>query len=544
MLERLIADSRALEEALDNYLQTVRTIRDLYVDAQPITTISPKLAAALAAQFSIIGTFKEKLDLTKRVAGRSMNTSSSLVPIHMLPSEILTCVFKLALDTSSSPYHSDVGWYRDFQMVISVCSYWHQVAFDLPDLWTHIDLQVTVKQDDEIDDYFMIPNFNLAKFQVTNCAQMRLDVHIIDDTSIASPGHSTTCTSLVPFIASIAPRVRSLIFEAWIPPAYRCVLTALFNNCTPGKFSALVTRIDLSEIYFLDTKANPELSGSDLLFEVDEKHLDEVYQGMTVLELGSVYPRWSSMGYRGPTELRLKGGHTGVTERQLVEALKRCPGLRVLECAIHLTGSLGIDEPVDPIPLNDLEVVNLGLNEYWRADNILRWLAPGAKPLQLSITEADFSRPHLVPFLARSNITKLYLQECDLINTSAMHCVHHLPRLQTMVLAYTRAAAKQRPQPCYRDDRSENVPSSLETLYILDHHCVDSGPFQGVLSLKSLRHVVFYCCNFGSPERFLSELSLLNPRVDLRIVPEDEFNPAGEWELFSPKDFFGNIYYF
>ncbi|KAG8747951.1 hypothetical protein FRC11_012205 [Ceratobasidium sp. 423] len=530
MLEQLNSASKALETALDFYLQTSRGIHDLYVDGQPINTIPSGLAAALAKQLPIIDLFREKLNLTAVFSGRSMNASPSLVPIHILPPEILTRIFKSVLDNNPHS-HSLRGWSRNIQDLISICTYWREVAFDSPVLWTHIDLLVQVGHTDHIP---MVPNLDVAKVYVERTAQMLLDVHIIDQTSEVAPEHDAACTLLVSFLASIAPRVRSLTFEARHPRPYSPIFTALFNNCDPGTLTTLVTRTDPGYIDYLDTEIDhdPELNPRILLVDVSRKRLDEIYLGLTVLELGYVYPRWTSSAYHGLTELRLKSGWIPeITESQFVTALEHSPGLRVLECAIRLAHSLEMDKTVEPIPLNDLEVVNLGRNDSSEAEAIVRWLLPGSNPLQLLISRADFYGPCLLAFLARSNITRVYLQECQVENTGAMHFVHHLPHLQTLVLAHVPGGWNPK-QP---ETPSEELSDSLETLYVIGHYYYNLEPLHEIISLRSLRRVVFYRSDFGPHEQFLSELSALNPGAEFRIVPGNEFNPVGDWELFSPK---------
>ncbi|KAJ1308170.1 hypothetical protein OPQ81_003886 [Rhizoctonia solani] len=523
MLERLNAASTTLETALDEYLEACRVIRETYVDDQAINTIDHDLALGLAKQVPVIESLRQKLELAKKLAGRSMNASSSLVPIHKLPSEILVRIFKLAL-SNNCHYHES----QKIHVLTSICAYWRQVACSSPALWTHIDLLVRIAPS-------LPPQFNHAKAYAKRAMPLPLEIHITDE-YLPTGDISTTLAS---FVASIAPRVASLTINSRHPHHFQPTLSELFNNCSPGVLKALTTDILMGDTIFLNPEdANQRrLDRRKWLGITSKERFNEVFLGITTLQLGSMYPSWASNAYHGLTELRLtrRGGCPNIAEFQLVMALRNSPGLRIFECAIQLTEEpWKLDGPINPVPLGDLEVVNLGENEPADVEMIVRWLAPGPKPLQLLVSDADFSAPCFTAFLSRSNITKVYTKEYGLEDMRVMRFVERLPNLQVMALGrmiriYDRGWAPKQPQ-------YKVISSKLETLHVNYHCFTKSKTLREVVSLESLRRVIFYSWE-GPNQPLLSELLQLNRRVEFEFLPWGMPSSVGEWDAITPGSF-------
>ncbi|EUC56322.1 F-box-like domain protein, putative [Rhizoctonia solani AG-3 Rhs1AP] len=524
MLERLDTASRTLEAALEEYSQTCQTIHDLYVDKHPINTIPHDLATHLAEHLHRIQSLREKLQSTENSVRHSMNTSSSLVPIHAFPLEILVRIFKLVQGGNCIGYC--LGRPPKSSALMSTCSHWRQVMINSPTLWTHIDLPIQFGDS-------MSSQISHAEVYAKRAAQMPLHVHIVERIEGSPKEHSTASASLVPFITSIAPRVQSFTLELRVPLAHRRVLRELFNNCTPGILTTLAANLRIDQTFHLDTKATPKTQMKTLLMDIPKERLEKVYSGMKILRLSHLYPHWTSSAYQGLVELRLQGVLPGeFTESQLVGALRQSPGLRILECPTRPASALNKDVQIEPIPLIDLEVVNLGYNTGLVIEEIVRWLAPGSKPLRLLIMDTGSVGPSLAAFFARSNVTHVCALEYNLGN--ALHLANYLPCLQSIVLAFwPTASRKSREQSEY--GVLDKATSALETIYIFDHHFTGLKALQDVVSLESLRRVIFYRCNIWDMEEFLSGLPTLNPRVSFQVIPDDEPDPVGTWEVFPPR---------
>ncbi|KAL5637283.1 hypothetical protein ACGC1H_001056 [Rhizoctonia solani] len=530
MLERLDKANKTLEAALDSYMKTCQDIYDIYVAGKPINRIPRDIAIDLTKQLLAIDLFKKKLELIQSVAGRCSNASPLLVPVHILPLEILARIFQLLIGDNCTD--RPAIWALNppnLQTLMRTCDRWRQVIINSPFLWTHIDLKVEC-------GYTTLPRVNYAKLCVKRVAQMPLDVHIIDLSSSEPPEHSIR-TSLVSFITSVAPRVRSFVFHLndLIPNVHS--LAAFFDNCSPGILTSLQLGLERPQdrnLVLLDAETG--VYERVLSAHLSEERFEEIFQGVIALQLDFIHPtrRWTSSAYHGLVELRLTSWVSQVTESQFVGILKQSPGLRILECATSFDDPLEKGIPVDPIPLFDLEVINLGRNESPVVEDIVRWLGPGVKPLQLLLISPTSFEACLSAFISRSNITRFYCRQRELMRV--MYFVHHLPDLKTLVLGYDWLGV--------RDKNIESkvavkgkVSSSLETLYVTDLNCFNLKRLHKAFSLESLRRVVFYRC---SPAERLEEIVLKIPvttrsRIEFVIVPKDDPNPVGEWELFSRR---------
>ncbi|KAG8750772.1 hypothetical protein FRC11_010070 [Ceratobasidium sp. 423] len=544
MLDQLNAAIITLEAAVDSYSEICQDIYAHYVDGQPVDTLPHDIASSSAKQLPIIKSFRHKLELAHIIAGRSRNASSPLVPIHSLPLEVLTRIFSLALGDNCIHHPAEFSpHYTHCPRLMSVCKYWYQVVMHSPVLWTHIDLTIRNGCDTTT------PRMNLAKLYAERAGQMTLEIHMIDLEGDALPKYSA---SLVPFFTSIAPRVSSFSLDSRYPIICRAALVALFENCTPGTLATLDMRVPRATMAYgpivLDEDAGWKPQGYEydmraITTDMSEERFEQIFRGVTVLRLGIIYPtrRWTSSVYHGLVELRIQWGvYIQVTESQFVELLRQSPRLRILEYAIKadLISPLGKDALIDPIYLNDLEVINFG-DRRRSVENIVRWLAPGSKPLQVFLRNFKLG-PCFLAFVSRSNITRLYCKfalKQDLINI-----VHHLPRLQSLALGdFQRARSPNSEGPEYNMDKK--LPSSLETLYLIGLYRHISEPLHDylqplhkVLSLESLRRVVFYRCFSDRSEEFRSTLPALDlPGAELIIAPEDGPNPVGDWELFLPR---------
>ncbi|CAE6502764.1 unnamed protein product [Rhizoctonia solani] len=542
MLGQLNVAITTLEVAVDGYLKICQDIFALYVDGQPTSTIPYGVACGFAKQLPIIESLRGKLGMAHSIVGHSRNASSSLVPIHGLPSEILSRIFSLVLGDNCINHPEEFSlYYSSSPRLMSVCKYWHQVVTHSSALWTRIDLTV-------YDGCATTaPRMDLAKLYVERAAQMTLEVHIIELGDGGSPKHTA---SLVPFLTSIAHRVSSFLLNSNTPILYRSALAALFNNCTPGTLTTLDMRIRqgartyaliLDQI--IDWRLKPSGDTRATTADTPEERFEQIFQGVNILRLGCIYPtrRWASGVYHGLVELRCQWGPSiRVTESQFVEILRQSPRLRILECSSRLDLSpLEGGAPINSIPLNDLEAVNFGDSDR-NVENIVRWLAPGSKPLQIFLRTFK-PGPHLRAFISRSNITRLYCKYPS--KEDLMNIVHRLPHLQSLALGnleWGRSSNSGESQ--YKIEKK--LPSSLVTLYLIKmghsnlHHeplRVHLRPLHTVLFLESLRHVVLYRCVSDS-EDFVSTFSELDlPRIEFAIAPEGEPNPVDDWELFSPR---------
>ncbi|KAG8727314.1 hypothetical protein FRC11_013521 [Ceratobasidium sp. 423] len=377
-----------------------------------------------------------------------------LVPINSLPSEILTRIFRLVL-VEPCTYGLYLGYLsrrkpfsrsQSSDRIAQVCSRWRGIATAYPFLWTHVDIPLAQISSPRLLSY--------AKLHVQRTGNLPLEIHVFGNGSDDwQSGHDT----FISFLEAIASRVGSLEFvidDYCRKPVHFFILEAILSHCSPEIFNQLVTRSMSSPSPFIysqleDSDDDEDNLNEDLSLELPESQIEGSFSGLSTLNLSGCYPYWSSSAYRGLVELRLAPSPNTDVEiptihkSQLIDILTASPGLRIFYFGLKLLGPATIDTATLPIPLKDLEVVNLSTEawEEWvrpyNIGDILRILGPGSKPLRLTINapgdgdELLDSADELREFFERSKVEKLCLRRVD--DFSEWMLVH-TPDVKVLVL--------------------------------------------------------------------------------------------------------------
>ncbi|KAG8796302.1 hypothetical protein FRC12_000717 [Ceratobasidium sp. 428] len=164
---------------------------------------------------------------------------------------------------------------------------------------------------------------------------------------------------------------------------------------------------------FIDNQSNYH-DNINLPFDYISKK-DYFYEPVSVLHLRGVAAPWRSSIYHKLTELRLEElGGVAPSPTQIEAVLAASPSLRSLAlCTMGLVWEKFNGLVPCPIPLNDLEVLNLGTLQDGGLNYILRLIAPGPRPLSMSIApETRGGRFHKIveEFFERSNVTGLFVK--------------------------------------------------------------------------------------------------------------------------------------
>ncbi|KAG8725201.1 hypothetical protein FRC09_006035 [Ceratobasidium sp. 395] len=92
-------------------------------------------------QMNSFAAVEGKLRRSRGILNRAIGVSGGLVPINVLPVEVLSKIFMHTIPQRNCIDTIDVDLQLSPLVVIpSVCAPWRQVALDTPTLWTHIDL--------------------------------------------------------------------------------------------------------------------------------------------------------------------------------------------------------------------------------------------------------------------------------------------------------------------------------------------------------------------------------------------------------------------
>ncbi|KAG8763179.1 hypothetical protein FRC12_008660 [Ceratobasidium sp. 428] len=143
-LDNLRAHRSALATAIQSYLVGCAELRSACSQIQHQSGIRRELEPVLlAVEAELADLASEESELRKARATLSVlrNTSSTLSPVHTLPSEILARIFLMAQSFSSRASEAkSLAPAHDFSQV---SSYWRATAINLPHLWTHICIAPT-----------------------------------------------------------------------------------------------------------------------------------------------------------------------------------------------------------------------------------------------------------------------------------------------------------------------------------------------------------------------------------------------------------------
>ncbi|KAG8708492.1 hypothetical protein FRC11_006437 [Ceratobasidium sp. 423] len=154
---------------------------------------------------------------------------------------------------------------------------------------------------------------------------------------------------------------------------------------------------------------------------LSQKQIEHGLAHLTILQASGTFADWNSVAYHGLVDLRLTPGcekwDASIKECDLIAILKASPGLRIFHFALQLKKVSPIDSSVQPIVLNDLEVLDVSAysNSHPRdtlpeVASAIQLITPGSKSLRLTIQTNNYTGlPALdavKQFFLRSRISK------------------------------------------------------------------------------------------------------------------------------------------
>ncbi|CAE6538302.1 unnamed protein product [Rhizoctonia solani] len=348
------------------------------------------------------------------VSSYPRNHSYNLAPINTLPPEILIRIFHLVLAQPCNLHllvsNGEKYYSRCPDYLAQVCALWRRIVVPSCSLWCHIDLSL----------YYPCSEALVARAgaHAARAGELPLELHIaVDD------NRSSEYNKILPLILRIAARVESLEF----------VLTGGFLGFHRRLFNLLLgqrpilTKLGIrsngnysNNFIVPDSYDRTRLEGHfwPLKLDSSEDELESSFAPLTVLHLRGVFPLWWSTAYHGLVDLRLMSTDkwSQIKEIELMTILMSSPGLRILHFGLAISHKTHTTTEVTPVYLQDLQVVKIfpdsagGKNLL--PDDVLRLLAPGAKPLRLSFADYYITDPFLVmeleQFFAQSRVTRFY----------------------------------------------------------------------------------------------------------------------------------------
>lgn len=441
MVEDMQSARKLLNDALDRYITACSAIGTTNGPSYTHKSISEELSDDVHKELDLIAS---KLTCAQVMVNRAMNNIPTHTPIHMLPSDTLSYIFQLVRDAQPGYLQEDLAPF-DLpypETLTHVCSLWRRIAIGSRTLWSYIQIS-----DSECTYSNHARLLARAKVFAARADPSPVDIRII-------PGsHSCYDVNLNKFCASVAPRIRSFDLAAESFEGRRLsVLRDWLSNCKAGPLNKLVLKRKTSHSTFerIEASESPTSSNS-LLLEMPHEYLEERLRPIGVLRLTGIYFHWTSQAYHGLVELGLfpinGGENLSITHPQLKAILAASPRLRELHFGLQITD---IPPPADlggAVSLEDLEVVNLCSMKGVHYGPLLQLLAPGTKPLQLSLnsrltSSQSFPPNEAIAFFSRSNVAKLHIESFHTEDTSTnkyqplvlLELLSYLPALQALSL--------------------------------------------------------------------------------------------------------------
>ncbi|KAG8701233.1 hypothetical protein FRC08_004207 [Ceratobasidium sp. 394] len=317
------------------------------------------------------------------------NRSTSLVPINLLPSELLARVFEL-LGHSCTDLDSPGNIPAYPETLLRVSTSWRQIALDNGRLWTRIILAQSNFPRERL--------LKRAKARLARAHESLLDLHVRGG-PVSGPG--------LELLTELAPRIRSISWRAHrhdTPSFLRENLPVLIEHGVPGSVSAL--RLSAYSPY--------QLVADPAVFRSMDR-VEEFLATIQYLTLHHVSIDWSSSAYHNLIELELSFEARFFrypTVDEFAAILLASPRLRALK--LHEFGLQPRSPPgaIIPVLLDDLEVLFLGNIQRQSLKLLLPLIQPGSRPLyvrlQVPKRSADFT--HYAQLLSRSHVVKLMVE--------------------------------------------------------------------------------------------------------------------------------------
>ncbi|KAF8740247.1 F-box-like, partial [Rhizoctonia solani] len=389
-----------LEAALDRYIEAILAQQKSY--AQEPTEV---LVRSSGHSPNLI-VFEQKIQQVKASIGLIRNSSTAIVPIHRLPSNLLSRIFIKVTDSETCKLKLDstdklpkVPIY-----LTHVCTQWRKIAIASPDLWTHMDLSPLILKKQ--------PSLSRAQAFLSRSKESPLYLHVE-----YAAEENEDVSSLNHFISPLVPRIQKLkicINLTWLVSEQRfsrSELSCFLNeDTTAGRLTMLDLSVKGTSRVFCIQAAGQKQDEDSLNLTLPEHRLDKLLLPVTALQLDRIYSPWTSKVYHGLLDLRI---HTvyDIRESELVNVFIQSPRLRVLEIKSRINFA---HAPPAPIALHSLEVLITHNLSYLELGRFLQVLDTGSSPLFMSIDSPRFDNQlnqNLVDFFSRSNVTGLCTTE-------------------------------------------------------------------------------------------------------------------------------------
>ncbi|KAG8709366.1 hypothetical protein FRC09_000718, partial [Ceratobasidium sp. 395] len=317
-------------------------------------------------------------------------SNRSMVPasINRLPPETLARIFRF----SKTYCVCDNGF--QINGLTGVCVYWRQIALEIANLWTHVDVSLQTPR-------------RLIELLLDRSKTLPIHVHFFSlepqEETIDEVNNAQTEYPIGDTIVVLEPQLRRVCTLSITSSTYRwhfvfAVLNAWSDHDNAGLLKSL--EVDRSRAF-----------GTYVLgISKRNRNIEKMLLGTGTLYLRSTVFQWDSDIYSGLVDLQLDfDNDVFIPLSRLANILAVCPALSILK----LTGLRvrGVANWVRPsIVMEHLECINLTDMKPDDASSVLSLITlPGPRAeLGVSISRASKLDDKLADFFARSKITTLF----------------------------------------------------------------------------------------------------------------------------------------
>ncbi|EUC61159.1 hypothetical protein RSOL_384490 [Rhizoctonia solani AG-3 Rhs1AP] len=485
------------------------------------------------------------------------------LPINLspLPTEVLAYIFQLVLLPRSQPCFSDN--YSETlnypEVLLWVCSRWRHVALTSPNLWSHIDIVLSSsasqraskraeafleragrcpldiyifekprrsrwplfdRSDDELSEQQSEPDDSdcskdsneYGSDLLTDGSHGSDDAHGSDDSSELDvfdflpqlPGHA-----LVKSIQFVTSTCDFIYGSRYLP-----VLKYYLANCSPGTLTKLVLQGNADD-------------GVNFIIRASEQS-EALWLPITTLHVsGGICPSYEGAALRGLTDLRLSG-RDYIHESQFANILRWSPKLRIFQFYLKMTAASIVITPVEPIHLNDLEVLDLIENRLKGAEfeMLTRWIAVGQTPLRLFLWCPLDSKP-VKKFFRRANVVELHVRLHGTSVDSLEKLLNRSSKLR--MLAVDGYGGRFEPKSETSSDDSTRSFTPIDTLHL--RFCdIRFDSLQRMIQARSIHTLTMWSCSVIK-EKYgdTSREEILGLCSTTKILTRKEFTEMENW---------------
>ncbi|KAG9087344.1 hypothetical protein FRC06_002582 [Ceratobasidium sp. 370] len=429
-----------LELAVDSFLGACATLHQ-FVDQVPASSkvlgLIEDYGLKLNDQMEVLATIAAKITQSRAILRRVINTSTILVPINVLPPEILSRIFVLTV--SSYPPTLELISHRVHPLVVipAICTQWRRLAINTRSLWSRVDVNGGQATEPKVTR-------ELGRVQLWLERAHGTALHLHFRAVFESD-------QLLPTLQPHWTRVTSLVFRLSDGNFFQTALNR-FASCPPGLLTTLIARHITAASGREDEETSAETDAPRSPWSTKLLH------NIVNLELVHLAPQFC------------------LNADELISILANSPYLQTLRLRnVSIMPSQDNHHPLINLPY--LRVLDLSLKDDPVLQNLVSILVPGKHELDVRIVmprpnnrgfnatmHALFQRSHVTRFVAWSLLPNGSPQLAGYLDC--------LPELQALVLDCSREV------PCTslaaltieNEGKIQARCPSLQTLGVLGAH--------------------------------------------------------------------------